>query len=447
MIVSREQKGIRRRVFDLAVPVIGENLLQTLMGVVDTLLVAGLGVAALAGVGASLQVIFVLLAAMSALAVGASVLVAQAVGAGNLVEASRVARQTLIWSVVIAVPLSLLGLLLSPVLMGLFGLEPEVAAIGTEYLMVTMGALATLTIMLLASAVLRGAGDTQTPMQVTALANLVNLVLTWALIYGHLGMPELGAVGSAWGTVLSRGMGAILLVLVLVRGRNGVKVGGAGSWRPERKAFGSVMHIGLPAALEEVLVITALAALTPIVAMLGTVDLAAHRIAFNILSLSFLPGLGFGLAATALVGQAVGAGRIDEAQAYTRVALRWAVLWMSGLGLLFIFFAAPLIRLFNDDPTLVASGSGAIIAVALTQPLWAATFVYAGALRGTGDTRTPLIITGILNWLAVVIALVGVWLVPALWVVWAAFLISGPIETYFLWRAWRSVVRAWERTG
>ncbi|NCC36821.1 MAG: MATE family efflux transporter, partial [Chloroflexia bacterium] len=308
VIVSREQKGIRRRVFDLAVPVIGENLLQTLLGVVDTLLVAGLGVAALAGVGASLQVVFVLLAALSALAVGASVLVAQAVGAGNLVEASQIARQTLIWSVVIAVPLSVVGLWLSPQLIGIFGLEPEVAAIGTDYLMVTMGAIATLTIMLLASAVLRGAGDTQTPMRVTALANLVNLGLSWALIYGHLGMPELGAVGSAWGTVLSRGMGAILLVLVLIRGRNGVKVGGAGSWRPERKVFGSVMHIGLPAALEEVLVITALAALTPIVAMLGTVELAAHRIAFNILSLSFLPGLGFGLAATALVGQAVGAG-------------------------------------------------------------------------------------------------------------------------------------------
>lgn len=429
-------RRVRRRVFALAAPVIGENLLQTLLGVVDTLLVAGLGAVALAGVGSALQVVYVLLAALSALAVGASVLVAQAVGAGRLDEASRHARQALIWSVLIAIPLTVGGLALTPALIGMFGLAPDVAAVAKDYLAVKLGATVTLTVMLLASAVLRGAGDARTPMLVTALANLVNLGLSWALIYGHAGLPALGANGSAWGTVFSRGLGAAILVGALWRGRNGVRVAG-GRWAPSLAAVAAVLAIGLPAAFEEVLVIGAFAALTPVVATLGTLDLAAHRVVINILSLSFLPGLGMGLAATALVGQAVGAGQLGEARMATNIALRWAIVWMGGLGLLFLLFAAPLIGLFSDDPTLVADGAAAILAVTIAQPLWAATFVYAGALRGTGDTRTPLVITGALMWGAVAIAFVMVRIVPQLWAVWAAFIVTGPIETYLFWRAWQ----------
>jgi Na+-driven multidrug efflux pump len=137
------------------------------------------------------------------------------------------------------------------------------------------------------------------------------------------------------------------------------------------------------------------------------------------------------------VGQAVGAGRTDEARASTNIALRWAIAWMGGLGILFLVFARPLTALFGDAPALVDSGATAIVAVVLTQPLWAATFVYAGALRGAGDTRTPLVITGAMMWVAVSIAFVAVRAVPQLWAVWAAFLVAGPIETFLYWRAWR----------
>lgn len=434
---SADARHVRQRVFRLAGPVIGENLLQTLMGFVDTLLVAGLGAAALAGVGSSLQVVYIILAGMSALAIGASVLVAQAFGAKRLREASELARQALIWSVLIAVPLSLIGLPLTPALVALLGLEGEVGQVAVDYLAVNMGAIATLTVMLLASAVLRGAGDSRSPMLVTALASLINVALSWALIYGTFGLPALGAVGSAWGTVASRGSGAIILVALLWHGRNGVSVAG-GSWRPNLAAVRAVLVLGMPAALEEILVTGAFAALTPIVASLGTLELAAHRVAINLLSLSFLPGIGFGLAATALVGQAVGARDPAEAQAATKIALRWAIIWMGSFGLIFVIFANPLMRMFNDDPALIASGATALIVVALAQPLWAATFVYGGALRGVGDTRTPMIITGVLNWMAVGMAFLLIQLGQTdLWMIWAVFLISGPIETYLFYRAWQ----------
>jgi Na+-driven multidrug efflux pump len=183
--------------------------------------------------------------------------------------------------------------------------------------------------------------------------------------------------------------------------------------------------------------------LTPIVAGLGTEALAAHRVVINALSLSFLPGIGFGLAATALVGQSIGARRAAEASAIARIALRWAVIWMGGLGLIFLAFATQIMRVFTDDAQMIAIGSAAIRIVALTQPLWAASFVYAGALRGTGNTRTPLLITGVAIWTAVGLGTLGMLLVqPSLAMLWGAFLIVGPAETFCFWWAWRQ----WQRS-
>lgn len=431
------QRPLRRRVMGLALPAIGENLLQTALGIADTILVAGIGIVALAGVGAALNVLFLIMAALSSLSVGASVLVAQAIGARDQRRAGHIAGQSLIWSVVLSLPIMIAGAWLAGPLVAVYGMDAETTAVAAEYLAISAAGVPMLAVMLIGGGVLRGAGDSRTPMLVTALANVLNLVLSWALIYGELGMPALGVAGSAWGTVAARVVGALVLILVLVRGTSELRVRGPGVWRPRWRSAREVIWLGLPAALEEVIIIASFAALTPIVAGLGTVALAAHRVALNVLSLSFMPGIGFSLATTAIVGQSIGAGRMDEARAATNVALRWAVAWMSVLAVLFMLFAPQLVGIFSSDPELIAIGATAVQVVALTQPLWAGTFVVGGALRGVGDTRTPMIISGILGWVAVGIALALVVPWPALWAVWLAYLITGPIEIGLLWWVWR----------
>src|SRR6476660_5491027 len=229
---SSEARALRKRVWGLAAPVIGENFLETLLGIIDTLLVAGLGAVAIAGVGSALQIMFFLISALSALAIGSSVLVAQAVGGGDRAHASRLGRQSLIWSVLFSIPLSVGGYLLSEPIIGSFGLEPQVAAIGVQYLQVTMGTVVVLVALFIGSGVLRGAGDSRTPLRVTALANLVNVVLAYVLILGHFGLPALGPVGSAWATFLARALALALLLAALWRGRGGVTISGRGGWRP-----------------------------------------------------------------------------------------------------------------------------------------------------------------------------------------------------------------------
>src|SRR5262245_6194076 len=164
---ASDARAIRQRVLGLAGPVIGENLLETMLGIVDTLLVAGLGAVAIAGVGGALQVMFLLIAALSALAVGSWVQVAQSIGAANPRRARQLARQSLLWSGIVSVPLALGGYLLAGPIVGLFGMEPEVAQVATSYLQVTMGTVVVLVALLIGGGVLRGAGDSRTPMIVT----------------------------------------------------------------------------------------------------------------------------------------------------------------------------------------------------------------------------------------------------------------------------------------
>jgi putative MATE family efflux protein len=435
---SADPAALRRRVFGMAWPVIGQNVLETLLGIVDTLLVAGIGTAAIAGIGSALQIMFFVLSALAALSVGSSILVAQAVGARDPVRASSLARQSLIWSVLLSVPLALIGLLLADPIIGIFGMEPGVARIGADYLRVTMGTVVVLVALLIGGGVLRGAGDSRTPMTVTAIANVLNVALAYGLIYGHFGLPMLGAVGSAWATFAARLVALALMLRALWRGRAGVSIAGGGGWRPDWSVAWRVLRLGIPAAIEQILITTAFLCLTILVARLGTDTLAAQRISMSALSFSFLPGIGFGIAATALVGQSIGARRPRDGATMTRVATTWAVVWMSAIGVLLFAFATPIMRLFTTEADVIQIGAAGLRVVALTQPFWAVNMVQSGGLRGTGDTRFPLVVGAASTWTAVLLAWLALSTIGGgLPIVWASFLVTAPINSYLNWRRFR----------
>lgn len=435
--------AMQRRVFGLAWPVIGENFLETLLGIVDTWLVSSLGAAALAGVGTAIQFMFFVISAMSAVSVGSAVLVAQAIGARNMVRASSLAKQSLVWSIILSIPLSLIGEFNASTLVGIFGMDAEVSSIGAAYLRVTMVTVVVLVMLIIGSGVLRGAGDSRTPMLVTALANVVNVILAYGLIFGKWGLPALGVIGSAWATFAARALALVLLLIVLWRGRNGVSIRGAQGWLPDWKIGRQMLAIGVPAAIEQVLMSTAFLFMTTAIAHLGTLALAAQRVAINAMSLSFLPGFGFGIAATTLVGQSIGARRPQEGEAAAGIAMRWAMIWMGGLGIVFFVFAEQIMGFFSDDPNVITMGAGGLRVLAFSQPFWAMGFVNAAALRGTGDTKFPLRVNTLGMWSAVALGwLFTRYLVPQLWGVWVAFLITSPITSTIFRRRFQQVIRS-----
>lgn len=437
--------GHARRVIALAWPVITQNLLETLVGVIDTLLVARLGAAAIAGVGTAVQVVFFLLAALSAVTIGASIVVAHAVGAGGWSGAQRVAKQAIVWGALTSLPLALVGALAAPALIGAFGVDAPVAAVGAAYLRVSMVMLPALLLVFVSAAVLRGAGDTRTPLMVSLLANVINGALAYGLIYGQFGLPQLGAVGSAWAAATGRIVAAAILLLVLIRGigrgsvgRGGLSLRGRQDWWPRFAAVRQVLTLGIPAAIEQILISAAFTTLTIIVAGLGTQQLATQRITFNALSLAFLPGFGFSIAASTLVGQSLGAGKPDEAGAAARAAAGWAVVWMGLAGALYFLFAGPLIGLFTDDPAVIDLGARSLRALALSQPFWGLIFVWSGALRGAGNTRYPLVANSLGLWAVVALSVVAVTRFAAeLPVLWAFFIPCSALNALAVWLRFR----------
>jgi MATE family multidrug resistance protein len=443
-IPSLARPTARKRVFDLAWPVIGESFLETMLMMVDTWMVAQISTAAVAGVGASVQVMFFIMAALMSLSVGSSVLVAQAYGAGKLAVAARLARQSIVWSILLSIPLAVAGFYLAAPVIGLFGTEADVTRIGEEYLQVSMATVVVLVVLMIGGGALRGLGDSQTPMRVTALANFVNVFLTYGLIFGVAGLPGLGPVGSAWGTFFSRLLAAALLLYAMWRGRRGVSIAGRTGWLPELKVASSVLRVGVPAALEQLLISAGFTIMTIIVASLGTAALASHRIALNALSLSFLPGFGFAIAATALVGQSFGAREPQQGAEAAEIATRWAVVWMAAMGAVSFLFATPIMRLFSHDPEVVRGGAAAIQVVALAQPFWAILFVQSGALRGLGNTSFPLRANAAGIWSTMGISwLVVTFLNGGIAHVWGIFLITSPVMSMILRRRFKRAVREW----
>jgi putative MATE family efflux protein len=444
-VEEKPTPGLERRVLGLAWPVIGENLLQTALGIVDTWLVAWLGAAAIAGVGLGFQLTFFLIAIIAAVTIGASILVAHASGARDGERASRLAKQALTWGVIISVPVSIISVAGADALVGIFGVSPEVAQIGADYWRIVSGTSVFLILMLAAGAVLRGAGDSRTPMLAALLANVVNAVAAYVLIFGHLGLPALGAAGSAWAASLGRLIGAAVLLWVLLRGRGALSLRGRGGWLPNFGVAKQVFTLGIPAALEQILLSLSFVALTVVVATLGTEALAAQRLTFTALSVAFVPGIGFSIAATALVGQSLGARRPAEALASAGIATRWAMIWMGGLGLVYLFFGEQIMRLFVMSSENVAAGDAVVRfgvesfrVIALALPFFAVTFVQAGALRGAGNTTFPLWANTLGFWLAVGLSALTAWrLNLGLVGLWGAYAVVVPILGFVLWRRFR----------
>ncbi len=383
----------------LAVPIIAENLFQTTLGIVDMLMVSKLGAAAIAGVGTSLQIMFLVISALSAVTVGTTVLVARFTGAGQGDQAGKAAKQSLLLGVALAAIITVLGHNYAYPVVRLLGATPDVVQSGGGYLDIVAQMAIFLVIQLVCGGALRGAGDTRTPMIVTGLVNAVNVVVAYALIFGHFGFPALGVLGSAWGASVARAIGAIIMLVILFSGRRKVQIRGRSGWRPDVGLMKRVVKIGLPSMIEQSMMSGGSLLYSVIVIGMGTDVYAAQRITFNALSISFMPGMGFGMAATTMTGQSLGARRPDLAKKATWVAVRMAALWMCTMGAALIIFGPQIMRLFSTDPTIDTVGTAALRVIALSQPLQALGQVMAGSLRGAGDTRFPMYATGLAVWL------------------------------------------------
>jgi putative MATE family efflux protein len=327
--------------------------------------------------------------------------VAHFIGAGKPEESSRAVKQSFLLAVALGVVLALIGMPTSYWQVAVLGAAPDVVELGGAYLWVSFLAATSLTLQLVLGSALRGAGDSRTPMLVALGMNVLNVVAAYALIFGHFGLPALGVTGSAWGAAIARTAGAAALLIILIRGAGASRLRLAGwhGWLPDLGLMLRMLRVGIPSMAEQLSRSIGMLLFSAITISLGTAVFAAQRIAFNIVSLSFLPGFGFSISATALTGQSLGAGKPERAEKATWFSVRSAALWQGAMGVLFLVAAPLFVRLFTDDPEIVSAGAWGLRVMALGQPQTAISQVLAGGLRGAGDTRYPMIVTSISMWL------------------------------------------------
>src|SRR5713226_9967166 len=250
--------------------------------------------------------------------------------------------------------------------------------------------------------------------------SVASVVLSVALAYFLIDVMQLGPMGSAYAQTTTWVLGMSAMFVVLWRGTAGLSIAG-GSWRLTTTTIRRIFEISLPSAAESATFSFGILALSFLVFRLGTNEVAAHQIVGQIETFSFFPCIGFSIAASALVGQALGMRDHQRAMSAGWAATGMALIWATTAGLLFVVVPSLLLGLFTNADAVVVAGAGALAVVGLGQPAQGVIFALGGALRGAGDTRYPLMVS-LFNWfvirlpLAYVLAfplglgLAGVWL-------------------------------------
>jgi putative MATE family efflux protein len=405
---SELETGPELGVWQLAWPTIIGNLLFSTVGLVDMKIVGSLGASAVAAVGTGSRVFFVLQAVLMAITAGTTTLVARAWGAGDRQEAARVTRASFLLCTALALVLMVPAFVFADTLVRLFRLDEETMQQAASFIRWISLFSAAFAISAVLSTALRAAGDVRTPLWVGALTNVVNVVLVYSLVYGKLGFPRMGVAGAAIASGCAFSTGAVVLLVLWLRGRLLVRYSAGPVLTRERVR--RLVHIGYPAALEQAVWQGGFLAFLWIVSLYGTKPFAAYNIGVSILAFSFVVGFGFSMSASTLVGQHLGARDPAGAARSGWRAMRLAVAAMSVLGFAIVAGSHAIASFMIDDPEVVRLTVFFIYVLGAVQPLMAIEFAVGGALRGAGDTRFPLVAvaTGLLG-VRVLLAVIFAW--------------------------------------
>ena len=401
---------VYRDILRIAWPSLVELTLTQIASMVDMMMVGNIGAAAegaeqgaegamaVAAVGLTTQPVFLLFTLVMALNVGATALVARSKGAGNRERANLVMRQALLMTAVISVFMCVAGFVFAEPMvrfMGAGSISAETIANATIYLKIRMAGLTVSSLTATITASLRGAGDSKTAMFYNVIANVVNVIFNYIMIYGHFGFPEMKVAGAAWATVIGQFAAFIIAMAVVMRKRKNsyLHLRLADGFTPDKETLLGIWQIGLPSMGEQLIMRTGMVIFARTVAGLGDDALATHQVCMNIQALSFMMGQAFAVSATSLVGQSLGKKRSDMAKQYgTRTALAGLVVALF-LAAFFFFMGKYVVLLYNNKKEVVETGSVIMRFIAFTQPFQCVQFIQAGALRGAGDTRSTMLVT------------------------------------------------------
>jgi putative MATE family efflux protein len=413
------RRAISRDVVRLALPVIGQSLLETLVFLVDRLMLGRHSTESLASMQISGPLVWSISSVLGAFSIGSVALVGRAIGSGDRILAAATARTSILLAVGIGVTASALSLVGLDSLLALLGAgDTTVQATAARYLSIVLLAMPLLLLSMVSAAMLQAAGNTRTPFLVAMLANAVNAILDYALIFGHWGAPELGVRGAAIGSAVALALNAGILLMILARRESALTFRG---WGGESAALKRLLRISFPAFGDRGVQHLGYIGFITMIGALGSTAMAANQALISIESICFLSADGFGVAAAAIVAQRLGAKHPKESAFGAWIATALAIALLSLCGLAFMLIPKLLLSAFSPDKRIILAGVPCLYVAAVAQPFMAISTVLAQGLRGAGDTKTAFYVS-LAGWLVVRLSatylfaftlgfgLVGVWL-------------------------------------
>jgi putative MATE family efflux protein len=388
--IFKLDKKADKEIIKLAWPSITEQILEMMVGMVSTIFMGRIGTDAVAAVGMVNMLIGFLQTVFSGLAMGTTVIIARVTGEKNISEAKKAVIQSIYMASIVGIIIGITGRFFSASILKLFfgGAEIQVFGIGITYFNIVVISLPFFVLDIIVSGAMRGAGDTKTPMIITAGINVLNIVLNTVLIFGvrSLHIPSLGVSGSAIAVTTSRIIGVTIRILVLYN-RKGLKLNLSlkDDYSINTRLMKRIIKIGIPGFIEQAVMQGGFLVLQIIIVTMGTVAMAAYQVGINVNSLAFFPIFGFAIANTTLVGQGLGERDYKKAENYANEALKITMLLGFILGIFMVILATPLARLYSDDPVVVKEAVGLIRVFGLLEPLLAILNLCSSTLKTAGD--------------------------------------------------------------
>lgn len=390
--------SILRALVTISVPIIFSNLLQTAYQITDTFWVGRLSAEAVAAVSLSFPITFLLIALGGGLPIAGTVLIAQYKGKGDAKAMNHVAAQTFLMVVIVSLLLSGIGYLFSEPIMRLMGATPEVLPDAVRFLRITFIGFVFVFGFFVFESLMRGLGEATMPMYIVLLTVLLNMVLDPLFIFGYGAVPAMGVSGAAMATMMTQGIATIIGFSMLLRGKHGIHLKPK-DFKPDPVFIRRAFRLGLPSSIEQSTRALGMTVMTILVAGFGTIAVAAYGIGMRLLMIVFIPAMGLSIATSALVGQNIGAGKVDRAAETNKIGSILGFVILSIMGIALFVGAESLARFFVPEGGEAIPMSATFVRImALTFGLIGLQMIIMGTLRGAGDTKASMNLTLISQW-------------------------------------------------
>lgn len=414
--------GLLPTVFALALPTMLEQLMHTAVQYVDTAMVGSLGTQASAAVGSTSTVGWLVGSSLSALGVGFLSYIARSMGAGDKEKCRRASAQAVLAVLVAGVLFTVLTLSLCPIVPVLMQVDPDIRDVAATYFFIVYTPMLFRAASIIFGGVLRGAGDTKTPMRVGILVNIINVVLNFLLIYPTrtLALPwfdlfvpgaGLGVIGAALASAVSFAAGGIAITVAVFKhpviSPRGQKL------RPDKEILRPCLKVAMPNMAQRFATSLGYVVFASMINSLGDISTAAHGFANTVESAFYIPGYGMQAAAATLAGNCVGAKDKGKLKDLGKLMLVCEVLLMIVSGGLLFLLARPMMCIFSSDPEVISLGTTVLRMVALSEPFYGVTIITEGMMQGVGNTKTPFFFNVLGMWgMRIFGTFLCLWLLP-----------------------------------